>query len=74
MGGWVELQDQVQLGVYQGRRDHTWKFQRGVTNTDVGKYGFLERTIRDWNELPGGVASASTIVHFRNALLQENEG
>jgi len=36
------------------RDDHNWKIRTRKQRTDVGKYSFVNRTIKNWNQLPAG--------------------
>jgi hypothetical protein len=40
---------------YLSRVDHDWKIRGRRQKTDVGKYSFVNRTIRHWNQLPSDV-------------------
>jgi len=40
------------LPCYLGRGDHNWKIRTRKQKTDVGKYSFVNRIIRNWNQLP----------------------
>jgi hypothetical protein len=41
--------------VYLSRDDHGWESRSRERKTNVGKYSFVNRIIRDWNRLPTGV-------------------
>jgi len=32
--------------------DHVWKVRERKQRTDIGKYSFVNRTIKNWNQLP----------------------
>jgi hypothetical protein len=34
------------------RVDHVWKIRDRKQRTDIGKYSFVNRTIKNWNQLP----------------------
>jgi hypothetical protein len=38
--------------LYLGREDHNLKIRTAKQRTDVGKYSFVNRTIKSWNQLP----------------------
>jgi len=37
------------------RVDHVQKIRDGKQRTDIGKYSFVSRIIKDWNQLPAEV-------------------
>jgi hypothetical protein len=39
------------LVIYLSRIDHDWKIRNRRQRTDIGKYSFVNRTIRLWNRL-----------------------
>jgi hypothetical protein len=43
---------------YLSRDDHRWKVRSRKQRTDVGKYSFVNRTIKDWNRLPAGMLAS----------------
>jgi len=44
--------DRLQGPCYQSRDDHDRKIRAGKHRTDIGKYSFVNRTIKLWNQLP----------------------
>lgn len=52
---WKMIEDRLLKPCYLGRDDHTRKIRTRKQRTDVGKYSFVNRTIRSWNQLPPGV-------------------
>jgi hypothetical protein len=44
--------DRLQRQQYLSRVDHDWKIRSRRQTTDVGKYSFVNKTIRHWNQLP----------------------
>jgi len=40
---------------YLNRDGHNQKIRTGKQRTDVGKYSFINRTIKSWNQLPAGL-------------------
>ena len=40
---------------YLGRDNHNWKIRTRKRRTDVGKYSFVNRTIKSSNQLPAGL-------------------
>ena len=53
-GGWAwkGIQDRLPKPCYLSRNDHNWKIR---TMADVGKYSFVNRIIKSWNQLPAGL-------------------
>ena len=52
--GWTEIGDRLLKPCYLNRDDHNRKIRTRKQRTDVGKYSFANRTIRNWNQLPAG--------------------
>ena len=50
-------------GGRRGRGDHNLKIRTRKQRTDVGKYSFINRTIRNWNQL-----TASLLASFPRKL------
>jgi len=40
------------------RNDHNRKIRTRKQRTDVGKYSFVNRTIKSWNQSPAGVIAS----------------
>jgi len=43
---------------YLHREDHKWKIRTRKQRTRVGKYSFVNRTIKSWNQLPAGLLAS----------------
>ena len=43
---------------YVSRDDHNQKIRTRKQKTDVGKYSFINRTIRSWNQLPASLLAS----------------
>ena len=43
---------------YLSREDHNLKIKTRKQRTDVGKKSFVNRTIKSWNQLPGGLLAS----------------
>jgi hypothetical protein len=43
---------------YLSREDHNWKIGTRKQRTDVGKFSFVNRTIKSWNQLPAGLLAS----------------
>ena len=71
-GGWAwkAIGDRLLKPCYLGRGNHNWKIRIRKQKTDVGKYSFVNRTIRNWNQLPASrLASFSCKLNtFRNKV------
>ena len=52
---WKTIGDRLQRPHYWSRVDHKRKIRTRGQRTDIGKYSFVNRTIQDWNQLPGTV-------------------
>jgi len=42
------------------RDDHNWKIRTRKQRTEVGKYSFVNMTIKSWNQLPAGLLASFT--------------
>jgi len=51
---WKAIRDRLQKPCYVSREDHNRKIRTRKQRTDVGKYSFVNRTIKSWNKLPAG--------------------
>ena len=52
---WKAIGDRLLKPCYLSRGDHNWKIRTRKKRTDVGKYSFVNRTIRSWNQLPASL-------------------
>jgi hypothetical protein len=43
---------------YVSRDDHNWKIGTRKQRTDIGKYSFVNLTIRSWNQLSVGLLAS----------------
>jgi hypothetical protein len=43
---------------YLRKGDHNRKIRTRKLRTDVGKYSFVNRTIKSWNQLPAGLLAS----------------
>jgi hypothetical protein len=39
-------------------KTYSWKVRSRKQGTDVGKYSFVNRTIKDWDSLPAGMLAS----------------
>jgi hypothetical protein len=54
---------------YMSREDHNWKIRTRKQTADVGKYSFVNQTIRSWNQLLAGL-----LVSFSHKLKSLERG
>jgi len=52
---WRVIGDKLQRPHYLSRIDHERKIRSRRQRTDIGKYSFVNRTIKDWNQLTAEV-------------------
>jgi len=55
---WKAIGDRLLKPCYLSREDHNRKFRTRKQRTDVGKYSFVNRTIKSWNQLPAGLLAS----------------
>jgi hypothetical protein len=48
---WKTIRDRFRRPYYLSRVDHVWKIRDRKQRTDIGKYSFLNKTIKNWNQL-----------------------
>jgi len=51
-GGWKSIVDRLKGPCYLSRDDHDHKIRARKQRTDIGKYSFVNRIIKLWNQLP----------------------
>jgi len=49
---WKAIHDRLRRHYYLSRVDHVQKNRDRKQRTDIGKYSFVNRTIKNWNQLP----------------------
>ena len=49
---WKALRDRLRRPYYLRRVDHVQKIRDRKQRMDIGKYSFVNRTIKNWNQLP----------------------
>ena len=49
---WKALRDRLRRPYYLSRVDHVRKIRDRKQRTDIRKYSFVNRTIKNWNQLP----------------------
>ena len=52
---WTFIGERLQRPNYLSRIDHDWKIRNRRQRTDIGKFSFVNRTIRLWNRLPAEI-------------------
>jgi len=57
---WKAIGDRLQWPNYLSRVDHERKIRNRRQRTDIGKYSFVNRTIRLWNRLPAEILGTLT--------------
>ena len=55
---WKAVGDRLKRPYFLSRADHDWKIRNRRQRTDIGKYSFVNRTIRHWNRLPAEILGA----------------
>jgi hypothetical protein len=55
---WKAIGDRLLKPCYLGRDDHNRKIGTRKQRTDVGKYSFVNRTIKNWNQLPADLLAS----------------
>jgi len=49
---WKAVRNRLRRSYYLSRFDHVRKIRDRKQRTDIGKYSFVNRAIRNWNQLP----------------------
>jgi len=49
---WKAIGDRLRRPYYLSTVDHIWKVRDRKQRTDIGKYSFVNRVIKNWNQLP----------------------
>jgi hypothetical protein len=60
---WKAIGNSLLKPCYLSKEEHSWKVRSRKQRTDVGKYSFVNRTMKDWNSL-----RASILAYFRCKL------
>jgi hypothetical protein len=55
---WKEIGNRLFEPCYLNRGDHNLKIRTRKQRTDVGKYSFVNRTIKSWNHLPASLLAS----------------
>ena len=51
-GEWQAIRDRLRRPYYSSGVYHVWRIRDRKQRTDIGKYSFVNRTIKNWNRLP----------------------
>jgi hypothetical protein len=68
---WKAIGDGLLKPRYLGRDDHNRKIRTRKQRKDVGKYSFVNRTIKSWNQLPAGLQTYEHSLRVTLRLAQE---
>ena len=52
------IRDRLLKPYYLSMDDHNGKIRTRKQRTDVGKYSFVNRTIKSWSQLPAGLLAS----------------
>ena len=52
-----------------GTRGHSWALAKERCKLDIRKYAFSQRTINEWNRLPGECVNATSVNMFKNKII-----
>ena len=55
---WKAIGDRLLKPCYLSRGNHNWKIRNRKQRTDVGKYSFVNGTIKSWNQLPASLLAS----------------
>jgi len=55
---WKTIENRLLKPFYLSRDDHNRKIRIRKQRTDVGKYSFVNKTIKSWNQLPAGLLAS----------------
>ena len=61
---WKTTRDRLQGPCYLSPDDHDWKTRSRQQRTYIGKYSFVNRTIKLWNQLPAEVLILFPVDHI----------
>ena len=53
---------------HNGTRGHSWALAKERCKLDIRKYAFSQRTINEWNRLPGECVHATSVNMFKNKI------
>jgi hypothetical protein len=61
---WKSIEDRLQGPCYPSRDYHDHKIWAWKQITDIGKYSFINRTIKFWNQLPAQALATFPVNHL----------
>jgi hypothetical protein len=68
---WKATGDRLLKTCYLSRENHNQKIKNRKQRRDVGKYSFVNRTIKSWNHIPAGLlASFSSKINILEIALR----
>jgi len=67
--GWEEIQRKLIKNTSVCRSKHGKKLWSKGTNTDVGKFSCVNRTVVEWNQLEEAMVEAKNVKEFRRLLM-----
>jgi hypothetical protein len=72
---WKDIGDSFRRPCYLIRVENIWKIMNLKQRTDIGKYSFVNRTIKNWNQLPTEELGTFPCKHktFKNRVRKETK-
>jgi hypothetical protein len=70
-GAWTSIGERLKGPCYLSRDDHNRKIGARKQRTDIGKYSFVNRTIKPWNQL---LAEALRLFPVNHIFLERGLG
>ena len=58
---WKAIGDRLLKPCYLSKDDHNRKIRTRKQRTDIGKYSFVNKTIKSWNQLPASLLVLSLV-------------
>jgi len=68
IGGWVDLVEYLQPPARLGRSEKICSVRVSIPRTNIGKFSFITRTAKDWNDLPEEILNSKSSSGFTNKL------
>ena len=68
IGGWVDLVEYLQPPARLGRSERPCAVRTSIPRTNIGKFSFITRTAKEWNDLPDEVLNPLSLSGFKNKL------
>jgi len=70
-GAWEAVRDRLRRPYYSSGVEHVQKIRDRKQRTDIGKYSFVNGTIKNWNQLP---AEALGTFHSKPKIFSKRVG